>query len=623
MKINIPQAVKLFFSNPSLELVYIEAIANSIDAGATEIDIQIQIKEFSEPEGLIVTIKDNGEGFTDERFEKFSKLLEVEEESHKGIGRLVFLSYFKKVEISSKYGNSHRTFLFSNDFEGKSKVDTIENGNNETTITFKDYFRKKIGKHDYIKPSYLKHKLLEEFYPKLYVLKQENKPLKISITLHLQEVDNRIELQSEKREISVNEIEDIKIEPVEADILAMFQNMEVHYSIKQKELEKTIITALCIDGRTYKMDIISDENIPLGYEIIFLLYSTYFEGKVNASRQELTLNEADKKLVKNLFQGKVTEILKREIPAMVENNQKTKESLMNTYPHLLGYFEKDTIGFVKREDSIKKAQEKFFKDQREVLEGNGLSDEAYEKSLELSSRALTEYILYRQITINKIKLIDKNSSEADLHNLIVPQRKLLRKTNFLSDLYSNNAWMLDDKYMTYNTILSEKEMKDVIDEITEGEVKDDDDSRPDITLIFSGNPDLNAKVDVIIVELKKRNLPLADNRKVEIQLEQRARKLLKHFPNKIQRIWFYGVVEFNDELKLSLFSSGYTPLFSIDSVFYNEMEVMLDLETRNKLPVGIYILSMDALIQDADARNSTFLNILKENFKKREDEGNN
>jgi hypothetical protein len=361
MKINIPQAVKLFFANPSLELVYIEAIANSIDAGATEIDILIQIREFSKPEGLVITIKDNGEGFTDERFEKFSKLLEVEEESHKGIGRLVFLSYFNNVEISSKYDNSHRIFLFSNDFEGNSKVETLANNKIETIITFRNYFRKKIGKHDYIKPSYLKSKLLEEFYPKLYVLKQENRPLKISITLQLQEIDSRIELQSEKREVSVNEIENLRIEPVEADILAMFQNMEVHYSIKQKEFEKTIITALCIDGRTYKMDIISDENIPLGYEIIFLLYSTYFEGKVNASRQELTFDESDKKLVKKLFQGKVTEILKREIPAMVVNNQKTKESLMNTYPHLLGYFEKETIGFVKREDSIKKAQENSLK----------------------------------------------------------------------------------------------------------------------------------------------------------------------------------------------------------------------------------------------------------------------
>lgn len=617
MKINIPQAVKLFFSNPSLELVYIEAIANSIDAGATEIDIQIQIREFSEPEGLIVTIKDNGEGFTDERFEKFSKLLEVEEESHKGIGRLVFLSYFKNVEISSKYGNSHRTFLFSNEFEGKSKVEKNENNKNKTVISFKDYYKKKIGKQDYIKPSYLKNKLLEEFYPRLYVLKQEHKPLRISITLHLQEVDNRIELQSEKREISVNEIEDLKIEPVEADILAMFQNMEVHYSIKQKELEKTIITALCIDGRTYKMDIISDENIPLGYEIIFLLYSTYFDGKVNASRQELTLNEADKKLVKNLFQAKVTEILKREIPAMVENNEKIKESLMNTYPHLLGYFEKDTIAFVKREDSIKKAQEKFFKDQRDVLEGNGLSDEAYEKSLELSSRALTEYILYRQFIINKIKTIDKSNSEADIHNLIVPMGRTMHKTDFMQDLYSNNTWLLDDKYMTYNTILSDKVMSELVKELTDTKT-DKDNAEPDIALIFSNDPNTSPKVDVVIVELKKRGKGLEETVTAITQLHSRAVKLMNFYPDKIQRIWFYAVVEFNPEFKLYLQNNKFTPLFSTDELYYREDDIKTSLEATTTCKIGLYVLSLDAFINDADARNTTFLNILKENFKKHE-----
>ena len=363
------------------------------------------------------------------------------------------------------------------------------------------------------------------------------------------------------------------------------------------------------------MDIISDESIPLGYEIIFLLYSSFFDGKVNPSRQELTIDEPTKKTVKKIFQTRITEILQREIPEIVENKQKAEEYLTNTFPHLLGYFEEDSIGFVKREDSIKKAQDKFFKDQREVLEGNGLSEEVYEKSLELSSRSLTEYILYRQIIIGKIKSIDKNNSEAELHNLIVPKRNKFHKSNFMSDLYSNNIWLLDDKYMTYNTILSEMEMKSVIEEITNGEVKDDDDSRPDITIVFSGNPETTEKVDVVIVELKKRNLPLADNRKVEIQLEQRARKLLKFYPNKIQRIWFYGIVEFNVELKLSLYSSGYAPLFSIDSLFYKETEVMLDLETKNKIPVGIFLLSMDSFINDADVRNSTFLTILKENFK--------
>lgn len=44
------------------------------------------------------------------------------------------------------------------------------------------------------------------------------------------------------------------------------------------------------------------------------------------------------------------------------------------------------------------------------------------------------------------------------------------KKDWEHDLYRNNAWILDDKFMTYQTILSDKEMSDVIQCITKGEV---------------------------------------------------------------------------------------------------------------------------------------------------------
>ena len=307
--------------------------------------------------------------------------------------------------------------------------------------------------------------------------------------------------------------------------------------------------------------------------------------------------------------------MKREIPSILENNTKTQESLSNTYPHLLGYFEQETIGFIKREDSIKKAQEKFFKAQRDILEANDTSNETYEKSLEMSSRALTEYILYRQIIINKLKAIDKTNSEADIHNLIVPKGKKFNKSEFMSDLYCNNAWLLDDKYMTYNTILSDIVMSKIIKEITEDEIEKKENSEPDIALIFSYDPEKAEKVDVVIVELKKRGLQLEDNVKAIVQLQKRATKLMRYYPDKIQRIWFYAVVEFNDELKLWLENNRFAKLFSVDAMYYREDEMKLQLNSTEKCNIGIYVLSIDAFINDADVRNSTFLKILKENFK--------
>lgn len=100
MEVNIKQALKVFFSKSSFEMIYFEAFANALDAGAT--DFYIDIKQGKELKELSLVLTDNGIGFTDERFRKFGKLFDVEEEpSHKGLGRLVYLCYFGKVHVES------------------------------------------------------------------------------------------------------------------------------------------------------------------------------------------------------------------------------------------------------------------------------------------------------------------------------------------------------------------------------------------------------------------------------------------------------------------------------------------------------------------------------------------
>lgn len=65
MQVKLSQAVKMFFGNFSLEMVYFEAIANALDAGANEITISINAKALNQPETLQIEISDNGSGFTD------------------------------------------------------------------------------------------------------------------------------------------------------------------------------------------------------------------------------------------------------------------------------------------------------------------------------------------------------------------------------------------------------------------------------------------------------------------------------------------------------------------------------------------------------------------------------
>jgi hypothetical protein len=326
--------------------------------------------------------------------------------------------------------------------------------------------------------------------------------------------------------------------------------------------------------------------------------------------------------IQAIFRKEVSTIIEKEIPDVKQRNKETKNNIIDRYPHLVKYLDTESIGYISKTDVLKKAQERFFYEQRELLDANSLSEEQYHKSLELSSMALTEYILFRQKIIDKLKNTDKNNSEAYIHNLFAPMKQCFTNENVINDLYKNNAWLLDDRYMTYETVLSDRTMKEVVDYITQGEATETDDDRPDIALIFSNNPENNEFFDVVIVELKKRGISLEENKKVVTQLEKRARKLMQYYNNKIQRIWFYGIIEFNDDIELDLLGE-YTELYSTGKMYYRETMVAIQRNPDIKIPIGVFILDLDSLIKDADCRNSIFLNIIKSKFKDIQEEGDN
>lgn len=616
MKVKLGQAVKMFFGNSSLEMVYLEAIANSLDADATEIEINISIKSYSQTETLEITIKDNGLGFTDDRYNKFCKLFDVDESSHKGLGRLVFPFYFEGISISSHYEETlKREFNFDEDIdENSSTITEIKKTPSETTIKLKDYILTKLGKNAFISPKYLKQRILEEFYSRLFKYKQNKKDVSIKIT-------SIIENKEQQEIITSKEIPTLTKVEIDSTV-NLFDKFQLYYSIEEVEaIESSFIAAVSVDNRTIKVDIVAEENIPISYKMVFLLFSSLFTGKIDHLRQNLTLSEIEIKNVTALFRKEVAEIIEQKIPRIAERNNETKKNLIDTFPHLSGYFDTNNIGYISRKDILKKAQNDFFLDQKNILETKTLTDKQYNKAMEMSSRSLAEYILYREKIIGKLEKITAENSEADIHNLIMPQNMVLKDNTYLSTIYKNNLWLLDDKYMTYSTAMSEKSMKDIIELITE-KPSTKDLSTPDIAVIFSDNPNSgeNKTVDVVIVELKKRGIKLAKTEEVISQLKQRATKLMQLYPNKIQRIWFYGIVEFNDEFKLSLKNDEYTPLYSKDSLYYKENRVYLNLDDDKPYMIGTYILSIDAFIEDAKARNSTFLQILKDGFQKEQDD---
>ena len=349
--------------------------------------------------------------------------------------------------------------------------------------------------------------------------------------------------------------------------------------------------------------------------MIFLLISESFQGAIDEARQNLTLSANDLGKIKRLFREGVANIINERFPRIAAANKKQEESLKNTYPHLSGYFRTSDIGFSSHNDILKDAQEQFFKDQREILSATSLSDEQYEKSLTLAARSLAEYILFRQNVISRMKALDNKNIEADLHNLIAPKGSEFKEGELYKDLYRNNVWVLDDKFMSYCTVLSEAEMSKVIDVITDGEVNDSDNDRPDITLFFSADPTKdNRMLDVVVVELKRLGITPEQNSIVEFQLDTRTQRLAEYYGRRIQRMWFYGIVEFTDKYRMHLVNNGYNPLFSNGSVYFKSKPVYTDLEKSFSVVQNSYIMDFSALVEDANTRNETFLKILKNQF---------
>lgn len=623
MRVNTKQAVKLFFQNPSLVQVFKEAVANSLDANATTIDINIFIDSFDKQETLKVEIVDNGEGFTEERYKKFCELLKVEEETHQGVGRLVYLSYFNKISVQSYFDGNLRSFTFDDSFDEDNSdmvLSVVSDTKQETKLMFTDCSMQRLSSYADIMPENLKQEILKEFYPRLYLLKKKETGFKIHFRIDVPN-KGKVKIGALEATIANDDIPNMNTITIDADTIEMFADTKLDYAIQQTNnySPSFLMTAFCVDNRTKVVDdIIAAENLPsYGYSFVFLLRSSILDGKVDPSRQNLTLNETILKPLKGLFRKKVAEIVEKQLPSVKERNQQTKESLNKIYPHLLGYFNKEDVGIISRSKSIEEAQKLFLHDQKVILEAETLDDEKYDKALDISSRTLAQYILYREKIISKVEEYTRNNSEADLHNIILPKRSVIQKGD-IDSIYNNNLWLLDNKYMTYTTAMSERTMTEVLDEITQKANDIEDNGRPDIAIVFSDNPNNseNHPVDVVIIELKKRGITLAKTEEVESQLQQRAVKLLKYYPNKIQRIWFYGIVEFTKDFRLSLRNDKYTPLYSKDSLYYKENEWYTDLEADSKpYKVGTYILSIDAFIKDAKAHNEVFLSILKDGFK--------
>jgi len=614
MDIETSGAIKLFFPRSSLIQVYFEAVANALDAGATEVNIDIDVLAFDTPDTLRITVSDNGEGFTDENFARFNTLLCPRDQFHKGTGRLVFLTYFSQIEITSTWGKSRRRFIFKEDFDKNAPIEHLADRQpTKTTLVFSGFAKDRVNSYDDLKPDALKPLLIEHFLPTLDGLKREGKAFKISINLTTQASNAQKDFFPHETTITHDDLPIMTKVTIQDDSLDAISTIDMYYHVELTEGKGSSLAAFSVDGRTIPANLIPPSSFPLGYHCVFLFESEIFHVNADNSRQKLVLPEGiPEECLRFVLRRELGKVLAESAPQITKKNKETKEKFEEQFPHLLGYFETDTVGLIDRDEALSVAQQQFFRVQKEVLQCENLNEAVYEKSLELSSRTLTEYILYREKIIGRMKEMTADNAEAEIHNLIIPRFKEFSQSSMSSEIYQNNVWLLDDKFMTFRTILSDKSMGAVINAIRLDDENVGDDGRPDIAMIFSANPNDSVPVDVVVVEIKKKTDSEKDNFYVVNQLLDRAGKLVKFCPN-IQRVWYYGIMNVNETTAFRLRQYKWTPFFSKGKVYYQEFDTPHP--DGRIIPTPTFIISFDAIVADAESRNHTFLEILRNGMK--------
>lgn len=565
--------------------VLYEAVTNAIQANATEIKINFlqnsldleNTKKYIDS----IIVEDNGDGFNEANTKSFREYRSTYKKhlGCKGIGRFLFLKIFNKVEIKSLDKNIE--FVINKDI----KVLHGLSENEKTTVKFvkpKENFTV-----DY---KLFKDNLKNYFLAYFKLFKDENRSIKISIcenekVYSIVESDDIPDFKDKIFMIGEHEFKLSYILDFNADGYYCAGNRVV---IKNSELESN-----------KKFRFFKDVNI------LYLLSSPYLDSSANDTRDDFNIYPKQKRqdLFHNLSWQEIQNGLKEQIKIIAKENNIEIDKLakinlqkaIKESPFLVYYLKNNELG----EDSKglqKQAKKLFEKDKQFLRDSKNETHEKYKEKLAIVTQSeLTEYIYDRQKKIDLLKkLTDEKALEKEIHNLFMQQGTSDKK----EDYRTNNLWLFDDRFMTYDKIFSEAQIKDIFPNLIANT------KRPDILSlsIVSNSYNQEEITDIVIIELKRPNEDI-DPSGAETQLLRYSRYINESRANNKIRIWTYAFLKFNEETEFDLDNRSYNkiPIQGEYPIYYKYYE---------KPNTIINFLDYRAMAIDANNRNKTFMKIL-------------
>lgn len=636
--VDVKDIVKNIGKNIDFMQPVYEALVNSLEAKANKIEIvffrDVQKSIDGEcPKLGSFTIKDNGEGFVFENRESFKKLWTTHKITMgcKGSGRFTWLNVYKKIEITSKIPNTGELveIPFSVDFgaddvkvlklnEKLLETQTIIKFSDLTSNIFNDVSdkRRRVDRREDADLEKIYNKIYNYLLVKLFLLNKKGISFKIIIKL-----DDKTKV--------IDNATIPKIEMTNFSIIPSLVNtnpidFELYYFFKQDGKKSKKIN-LCANERI--VEILDDNelgfsaSLPNNDSFTMMLCSNYFDINVSDDRMSLSglkglKNEsyANPVLLSTIIlkaKEEINKIIKEKYPQLHKLNKEIKSKAINLAPHLAKYINQNQDLLIS-ENSLVKDARKLFGEEKEkvhskfikVLSNANIDSEEFNNSIDNVSQIalfeLGEYINYRKTIISALdkSLLDEEKREEYIHNIFMPMGEVARNNE---DYLLNNLWLLDDKFMTYSFAASDVTINKIINEIEEKDKeKFAKTKKPDLTIFYNKNLDR----DLVVVEFKGVNAPLGEKEKSISEIVRNSLIIQKNISN-VKTTWSYIITEIDNEFEISLTASEFKPLFS------NANDSKIYYRYYPTINTHVYAVDVKAVVDDASARNSTFLNILK------------
>jgi hypothetical protein len=664
-----------------------EAISNSLYCCAKNKEILITInlkRQYKANEierdrnNFIIgfSISDNGEGFTDENYEKFTKTIyKTNHEGGRGEGRIAFLKVFRTVEIDSVYQAGDKTYNRKFHFDRNN----IDDNNNEvegsmqigTKISLNDIRETFIG---YTKKdtNYYSNEILSHFYGHLHYLLAKQKKFEIRLVDDNGLAEGVINTEKLNQDKVIRDKFTIKdnsgfegIGDIMFDIVHIktknVANNKAFYVVDERSAGE-------ISNFDLPQNILEDETGMQFYYNVYLK-SPFFSKFLNESRTVLSLpsdrNKEMKKCVtkeqiENTLKEKIDEFLRYELSVLNKKKEKTlvdalnaehNNEIANSRAFLYMLSDEKTkdklISSIKYSDTpqkiLAKVKEVHEELQRETIKQINITVEKIKndktedidfKKLEdkmqnLISRVnaenlinLSSYIMYRKYILDlfneglRIFELGRMQNEAFFQNLLLPKKT--------ENNINSNLWLLDELFIYFEGT-SEKAIEDmefkgkkIIRKLTDSEQEQ---------LNAFNKKRLEKRIDIllfpeeyqcIILELKDPKAGLGVNAfQMDKYAELIANFLSDDFP--IETFYTYLIT---DNFNIYDRPTGYRKIYGIEGFVRPSIDIQIFGGSRTIANQYSEVICWKDIYKRAEARNKIFFTKMNIKNKRKHDNMN-